>query len=161
MQAKLLQDLNATSVTELGSLDYDKVVNAYEKISVDIFYTVREDHALVILSHCVYDMSSEELILRHSAYNSLRSFVEFAALILGQVDHCEMPDKMSASDDHCWTRACIQRITNKFLLKHMGNALKRGTSVRKVLSCFCVPSGLTVYKWQRNTTSSLHHLTIL
>ncbi|KAM1823011.1 hypothetical protein ACFX1X_025378 [Malus domestica] len=129
--AKLLQDLNATSVTELGSLDYDKVVNAYEKISVDIFYTVREDHALVILSHCVYDMSSEELILRHSAYNSLRSFVEFAALILGQVDHCEMPDKMSASDDHCWTRACIQRITNKFLLKHMGNALKRGTSVRK------------------------------
>ncbi|PQP94090.1 hypothetical protein Pyn_25909 [Prunus yedoensis var. nudiflora] len=94
MQAKLVQDLNATSNTELGSLDYDNVVNAYEKISVDIFYTIRVDHALVILSHCVYDyMSSEELILRHSAYKSLRSFVEFAALILGQVvnNHCEMP----------------------------------------------------------------------
>ncbi|ONI16066.1 hypothetical protein PRUPE_3G077100 [Prunus persica] len=134
--AKLVQDLNATSNTELGSLDYDNVVNAYEKISVDIFYTIREDHALVILSHCVYDMSSEELILRHSAYKSLRSFVEFAALILGQVvnNHCEMPDmpdKMLASDDCYWTRACIQRITSKFLLNHMGNALKRGTSIRK------------------------------
>ncbi|CAL9021172.1 unnamed protein product, partial [Prunus brigantina] len=58
--SKLVQDLNATCNIELGSLDYDNVVNAYEKISVNIFYTIREDHALVILSHCVYDMSSEE-----------------------------------------------------------------------------------------------------
>lgn len=139
MQAKLVQDLNATSITEIGSLDYDKVISTYEQISVDIFYKIREDHVLVILSHCVYDMSSEELILRHSAYKSLHSFVEFAAQILGQIvnNHCEMPDmpdKMQASDDHYWTRPCIQRITSKFLLKHMGNALKRGTSVRKVLT---------------------------
>ncbi|BFG40983.1 hypothetical protein CerSpe_272570 [Prunus speciosa] len=141
MQEKLVQDFNATSNTELGSLDYDNVVNAYEKISVDIFYTIREDHALVILSHCVYDMSSEELILRHSAYKSLRSFVEFAALILGQVvnNHCEMPvmpDKTLASDNCYSTRVCIQRITSKFLLNHMGNALKRGASIRKVISLF-------------------------
>ncbi|CAL9007485.1 unnamed protein product, partial [Prunus brigantina] len=58
--AKLVQDLNATSNTKLGSLDYDNVVSAYEKINVYIFYTIREDHALVILSHCVYDMLSEE-----------------------------------------------------------------------------------------------------
>lgn len=136
MQAKLVQDLNATSITEIDSLDYDRILNAYEKIRVDMFHTIREDHALVILSHCVYDMSSEESTLRHRAYDSLLSFVEFSALVLGKVvnDHCEMPDKMLASEDHRWTRVCIQRITSKFLLKHMANAMKRGTSVREVLS---------------------------
>ena len=58
MQAKHVHDLNATSATEVGSLDYDVIINAYDKINVDFFYTVDEDQALVILSHCVYDMSS-------------------------------------------------------------------------------------------------------
>ncbi|KAH0976929.1 hypothetical protein GBA52_026648 [Prunus armeniaca] len=46
-------------------------------------------------------MSSEELILRHNAYKSLRSFVEFAALILGQIvnNHYEMPDMPNKMTD--------------------------------------------------------------
>ncbi|XP_062008273.1 U3 small nucleolar RNA-associated protein 20 [Rosa rugosa] len=131
--AKLVQDLNATSITEIDSLDYDRVLNAYGKITVDMFNTIQEDHALVILSHCVYDMSSDESTLRHRAYDSLLSFVEFSALILGKVlnNDSEMPDKMLASEDHCWTKVCIQRIISKFLLKHMANAMKSGTAVRE------------------------------
>ncbi|XP_004305310.1 PREDICTED: small subunit processome component 20 homolog [Fragaria vesca subsp. vesca] len=130
--AKLVQDLNATSLTDIDSLDYDRVLDAYDKITVDMFNTIREDHALVILSHCVYDMSSNESTLRHRAYDALISFVQFSALILGKVvnNDSEMPDKMLASEDHCWTKGCIQRITSKFFLKHMANAMKSGTTVR-------------------------------
>lgn len=138
MQAKLVQDLNATSLTDIDSLDYDRVLDAYDKITVDMFNTIREDHALVILSHCVYDMSSNESTLRHRAYDALISFVEFSALILGKAvnNDSEMPDKMLASEDHCWTKGCIQRITSKFFLKHMANAMKSGTAVRVVISLF-------------------------
>ncbi|XP_050365350.1 uncharacterized protein LOC126783867 isoform X2 [Argentina anserina] len=131
--AELVQDLNAISQTEVDSLDYDRVLDAYEKITVDMFSTIREDHALVILSHCVYDMSSGESTLRHRAYDTLLSFVEFSSLILSKVgkDESEMPDTMLASEIHCWTKGCIQRIISKFFLKHMANAMKRGTAVRE------------------------------
>lgn len=131
--AKLVRKLNATSTTEMGSLDYDAIVDGYKEICVDLFYTVPEHHALVIFSHCVYDMSSEELILRHSAYRSLLSFVEFSTQILGEggKGDQEMTCKMTTCDDGYWTRESIQRIINKFLLKHMGNALSRETTMKK------------------------------
>lgn len=133
MQAKLLQELNATSAVEMTGLDYDTIISAYEKIDVDLFYTIQEDHALVLLSHCVYDMSSEELILRNSAYRSLLNFVEFCALILGEVEsQYKIHQVIPTGGNYCWTKACVQRIINKFLLKHMGNTMKEGGAVRKV-----------------------------
>ncbi|KAL5542673.1 hypothetical protein UlMin_010383 [Ulmus minor] len=121
--AKHVHDLNATSATEVGSLDYDVIINAYDKINVDFFYTVDEDQALVILSHCVYDMSSEELILRHSAYRLLLLFVEFSALILSG-------DNINP-DDGNWTKGSLMRIVRNFFLKHMSNAMKGEASFRK------------------------------
>lgn len=134
MQAKLVRELNATSALEMGGLDYDTIVHAYENIGVDFFYTVQEDCALVVLSQSVHDMSSDELILRHSAYRCLLSFVEFSGLILcGKVQNCcGMDQAMLTNSLGCWTQACIQRMINKFLLKHMGNAMKAGSTVRKV-----------------------------
>ena len=64
----LISELNMTSVMETGGLDYDTIVHAYEKISMEFFYTIPENQALVILSRWIYDMSSNELILRHNAY---------------------------------------------------------------------------------------------
>ncbi|WCJ33154.1 ARM repeat superfamily protein [Euphorbia peplus] len=119
--AKLLRELNATSALEMGGLDYDAIINAYEQINVDFFLSLIEDHAILILSHCVYDMSSDDLIMRQSAYRSLLSFVEFSTLILG--------GEVSETDN--WTKSCVRRIMNKFLLKHMGNAVKEGSSIRK------------------------------
>lgn len=133
MQAKLLHDLNATSATEVGGLDYDTIINAYEKINVDFFYTVPEEQSLLVLSHCVFDMSSEELILRHTAYKSLLLFVEFTSLILGEVeDDLERPCKRT--NDGYWTRGSIKRVMSKFLLKHLGNAMMGEASVKKVWS---------------------------
>ncbi|KAF2288910.1 hypothetical protein GH714_022732 [Hevea brasiliensis] len=131
--ASLLRDLNATSAIELTGLDYDTIISAYEKIDVDLFYTIQEDHALVLLSHFVYDMTSEELILRNSAYRSLLSFVEFCALILdgGVKSRYEIHQEITTGSKCCWTKACVRRIINKFLLKHMGNKMKEGGSVRK------------------------------
>ncbi|XP_015574070.2 small subunit processome component 20 homolog [Ricinus communis] len=131
--AKLIRELNATSTVEMGGLDYDTIVNAYAKIDVELFYCLQEDHALVVLSHCVYDMSSEELILRHSAYRSLLTFVEFSAVILGveAKSHSGTPQVITAKSKCSWTTTCLQRLMNKFFLKHMGNAMREGSSVRK------------------------------
>ncbi|KAA8534172.1 hypothetical protein F0562_031635 [Nyssa sinensis] len=121
--AKLVRELNATSAMEMGGLDYDTVISAYEKITIGFFYTVRKEHALIILSHSVHDMSSEELILRHSAYRLLLSFVEFSAEVL---------DREVMSDEGYWSGACIQCIINNFLLKHMGDAMNKEASVQKL-----------------------------
>ncbi|KAK9671440.1 hypothetical protein RND81_12G030400 [Saponaria officinalis] len=121
---KLIRDLNATS---MGELDFDIIIGAYEKISADYFYGFREDQALVILSHCIYDMTSDEIILRQSAYRSLLSFVHFSAGVIGK----ERDEVTEANNDNLWTDACIQRIVNKFLLKHMGIAMSKETTLRK------------------------------
>ncbi|KAL9232759.1 hypothetical protein vseg_007829 [Gypsophila vaccaria] len=121
---KHVRDLNATS---MGELDFDIIIGAYEKITADYFYDFREDQALVILSHCIYDMTSDEIILRQSAYRSLISFIDFSARVIGK----ETNEVTEANNESLWTDACIQRIVNKFLLKHMGTAISKETTLRK------------------------------
>ncbi|KAH9620789.1 hypothetical protein KSS87_018169 [Heliosperma pusillum] len=122
--ARLVRDLNATV---MGDLDFDTIISAYEKITADYFYGFREDQALVILSHCIYDMVSEEIILRQSAYRSLLSFIDFSARIIGK----EIDEGTMECEGNLWTDVCIQRVVNKFLLKHMGNAMIKETTLRK------------------------------
>lgn len=117
--ANLLRDLNATSTVELGELDYDTVIAAYEKISADFFHTVPEEHVLIILSHAIHDMSSEDLILRQSAYRLLLSFVEFSSQMLDRSDQ-ESPG------------AWVRHILSNFFLKHMGTAMNKEDSTQKV-----------------------------
>ncbi|XP_057768678.1 uncharacterized protein LOC130988750 [Salvia miltiorrhiza] len=120
--AKVLRELNATSAMEMGGLDYDKVLSAYEKVNVNFFYTIEKEHALPVLAHAVNDMSSEEMILRQSAFRLLLSFVEFCGEILSG----------SLESDEIWSRASIQPIVNNFLFKHMGNAMNKEGASRKV-----------------------------
>lgn len=126
MQAKILRELNATSEVEMGGLDYDKILAAYDMVNVEFFYTIREEHVLPILAHSVHDMSSEEMILRQSAFRLLLSFIEFSGEILNG----------SSKSDHVWSEASIQHIVNNFLLKHMGNAMDKDNSVKKVLNLY-------------------------
>ncbi|OMO49638.1 Down-regulated-in-metastasis protein [Corchorus capsularis] len=131
--ARYVRQLNANSAFELDELDYDAIGKAYEEIGMGFFHASPVEHALLILSQCVYDMSSEELILRHHAYGLLLRFLEFSAKILDQevTNHHETAEEMMVDEKGCWTRASIQRIINKFLLKHMGNAIIQGISARK------------------------------
>ncbi|MED6178986.1 hypothetical protein PIB30_112672, partial [Stylosanthes scabra] len=78
--AKILRQLNTTST--LGWPDHDAILDAYRIINNDFFATVQVEHALLVLSHCVHDVSSEETTFMYSAYSSLLSFVEFFSLIL-------------------------------------------------------------------------------
>ncbi|XP_022999923.1 small subunit processome component 20 homolog [Cucurbita maxima] len=130
--AQIIRGLNATSAMDIGGLDFDTIVNSYEKIDVDFFCSTSVEHALVVLSQCVHDMSSEELILRHSAYRSLLSFVEFSSSILGQggMGHHESIDNTTLPDNS-WLKVNIMQITKKFILKHMGQAMNRETSIKK------------------------------
>ncbi|XP_068649715.1 uncharacterized protein [Aristolochia californica] len=137
--AKLIHSLNAVSTEEIGDLDYDARVNAYDKITPELFFTLGEDSALVILSHCVYDMSCEELILRQSASKSLLSFLKFSAVLLGPEEASQQD--MVLNNEICgngqpvtdvgWTRTSILRIVNKFLLKLVGKAMTKDITVQK------------------------------
>ncbi|KAK7331456.1 hypothetical protein VNO77_25681 [Canavalia gladiata] len=127
--AKLLRQLNATST--LGWLDHDVILNAYRIINIDFFRNIQVEHALLILSHCVHDMSSEETTFMCSAHSSLLSFVDFSALILCQEENGEEELSVMKYTNDCWTKSCIQRIAKKFLLKHMSNAMDGSLSVKK------------------------------
>ncbi|XP_077215224.1 ARM repeat superfamily protein [Tasmannia lanceolata] len=135
--AEVVRKLNAVSVSEMGELDYDTRVGAYGEITPELFSTLREDNALVILSHCVYDMSSEELILRQSASSSLLSFIHFASLVLDYeaneiCEDIEIRDIRKFNRDNVnWTKTSIQRIINKFFLQHMGQAMSKEISIQK------------------------------
>lgn len=138
MQAKLLRQLNATS--SLGWLDHDVILDAYKNINTDFFRNVEVEHASLILSHCVLDMSSEETTFVYNAQSSLLSFVEFSALILLQVVSSEQELTVMQNTHSCWTKSCIQRITKKFLLKHVADAMDGPLSVRKVHGNSCYKS---------------------
>ncbi|XP_004492742.1 uncharacterized protein [Cicer arietinum] len=127
--AKLLRQLNTTST--LGWLDHDAILNAYKVINADFFRNVQVEHALLILSHCVHDMSSEETTFVCSAQSSLLSFVDFSALILCQEGNSEQELSVMQNTDGCWTKSCIQRITKKFLLKHMVDAMDGPLAITK------------------------------
>ncbi|KAL0433004.1 UNVERIFIED_CONTAM: Small subunit processome component 20 [Sesamum latifolium] len=118
-------ELNATSEMEMGGFDYDKILSAYQKINVQFFYTITEEHALPILAQSIHDMSSEELILRQSAFRLLLSFIEFSAEILNR----------SPKSDLIWSEVSIQHIVHNFFLKHMGNAMDKEGAVKKSLWC--------------------------
>lgn len=101
-------------------------------INIDFFRNVQVEHALLILSHCVLDMSSEETTFIYSAHSSLLSFVDFSALILCQEGSSDQELPVIKNTDACWTKSCIQRIIKKFLLKHIANAMDGLLAVRKV-----------------------------
>ncbi|XP_054807809.1 U3 small nucleolar RNA-associated protein 20 isoform X1 [Prosopis cineraria] len=128
--AKLLRQLNATA-SSMGWLNHDAILEAYESINSDFFRKVEADHALLVLSHCVHDMSSKELTFVVSACSSLLSFVDFSALIFNKEGNSDGELSVMRDTDGCWTRSCIQRITNKFLLKHMADSMDGVLSVRK------------------------------
>lgn len=119
--------------TSIEGLDFDTVLRAYGRISVDLFRSIGIEHALLILSQGVYHMSSDDLILRDSAYQSLCTFIQFSSQIVkhkmkdGQV----LSGLPAVQSDDCWTLSSIQHIVGKFLINHMGNAMKRQAPIRK------------------------------
>ncbi|XP_076896866.1 uncharacterized protein LOC143550000 [Bidens hawaiensis] len=121
--AKLLRELNATSTMEIDVLDYDVIIGAYEAINMDFFCSVGQEQTLIILSHCVHDMSSNDLVLRNSAYRLMLLFLEFCQKIISG----DMKPSVG-----CWTESSIQNTINNFFLKYMGGAMNSGTSVIKV-----------------------------
>lgn len=148
MQARLLCDLNAMSSSEIGEFDYDKRIITYNSISPDMFSSFKEAHALTVLSHCIYDMSSEELILRQSASRALLSFIKFAATVLDNnredceemLPHDEVLEGTTdqileiTDNSNTWTKACIQRIIKKTFLQNIGEAMHKDIVIQKVCS---------------------------
>lgn len=87
-----------------------------------------------ILSHCVYDMSSEELILRQSASRALQSFLDFSASVMNNdVSKYSIDDKSRETNTKSiCTMDCIQKILEKTYLHNMGVAMTKDMSIQKV-----------------------------
>ena len=136
LQARLLRDLNAVSTSELGELDYDMRIKAYDTIQPQLFHGMKEEHMGAILSHCVYDMSSEELIFRQSASRALQSFLGFSASVMNNDLECLIetatvkPGEINSSD--ICTKGRIQQILERTYLHNMGSAMCKDISVQKV-----------------------------
>ncbi|KFK44281.1 hypothetical protein AALP_AA1G237800 [Arabis alpina] len=93
--AKCVSDMNAIAPMEVDELDYDTIINAYEKIDAEFFNKFSEQHIMIILS--------QTSIL------------------------CQEVSESNAS----WTGDRVLRIMNKFILKHIGDAVNRGKSSGK------------------------------
>lgn len=143
-----MSDLNAVSSSLLGELDYDRRISAYEKIKPGLFSELKVEHAMLILSHCVYDMSHVELIFRQSASNALLSFIHFAASVLENSEDNSSKmllnnETQEVPEDHIlkkedsqskWTEKNIKQIVNTTFLSNVGGALNKDISVLRV--CF-------------------------
>ncbi|XP_073005480.1 uncharacterized protein [Typha latifolia] len=134
--ARLLRELNAVSAQELGEVDYDTRIKAYDAINRDLFSQMKEEHAVAILSHCVYDMSSGELIFRQSASRALQTFLEFVSSVPDMLLHdgsSKISTDLKSAEDNIgtWTKTCIHRIVEKTYLQNMGEAMKKDISIQK------------------------------
>lgn len=130
MQARLLRELNAVSSSKIGEIDFDTRKNAYISLVPHKFSSFKEEHVLTVLSHCIYDMSCTESVLRQCAYESLRSFIQFAASALdSNGEDCE-----DITNNSTWTKAGIQRIIKKIYLQNIGEAICKNISIQRVCS---------------------------
>uniref|UniRef100_A0A0D9V2B9 Uncharacterized protein n=1 Tax=Leersia perrieri TaxID=77586 RepID=A0A0D9V2B9_9ORYZ len=127
--AMLMRDLNAVSTSELGEIDYDTRIKAYDMIQPESFLGMRKEHVGAILSHCVYDMSSEELIFRQSASRALQSFLDFSASVMNNESKPSIETENDSSG--ITTKGSIQQILEKTYLHNMGAAMSKDISIQK------------------------------
>jgi U3 small nucleolar RNA-associated protein 20 len=130
--AKRVRDMNAISAMEVDDLDYEKIVNAYVEINADFFIKSSEQHTMIILSQCIYNVSSESIMLRGSAQKLLSSFIDFSASILCREApaHSEFGKEVKNADVS-WTGDRVLCILRNFILKHIGDAINRGGIIIK------------------------------
>jgi hypothetical protein len=57
----LLKDLNAISTTTMEEFDYDRYLQAYERMDASIFAQFNRSTGLLVLSQAVFDMGSEDM----------------------------------------------------------------------------------------------------
>ncbi|KAJ3672155.1 hypothetical protein LUZ60_006876 [Juncus effusus] len=117
--AKLMRDLNAVSQTELDEADYDLRIKAYDSISPELFSKLKEEQTMTVLSQCVHDMSSEELIFRQSASRALGEFVKFGAGV------------WNGEGEGGWNKGSVGKVVDRIYLCHMGEAMSKDVSVQK------------------------------
>lgn len=125
--------MNAISAMEVDDLDYEKIVKAYVEINEDFFNKSSEQHAMIILSQSIYNISSESIMLRGSAQKLLSSFIDFSASILCEEAsaHSEFGKEVKIAAGS-WTGDRILCILRNFILKHIGDAINRGGIIIKV-----------------------------
>ncbi|XP_010423069.1 PREDICTED: U3 small nucleolar RNA-associated protein 20-like [Camelina sativa] len=132
LMAKCVSDMNATSPMEVDDLDYETIIKAYAKIDADFFTKSSEQQMMIILSQSLYNISSSEVTLKDCAFNLLCTFIKFSASILCQEASAHSDNGKEVSKfDASWTGDRVLWIINKFILKHIGDALNRGISSGK------------------------------
>jgi U3 small nucleolar RNA-associated protein 20 len=60
------------------ALDYDVISGAYQKNSIEFFCTVREEYALIILSHCIHFVSLRGHTLCQTVHEKSARFEKYS-----------------------------------------------------------------------------------
>ncbi|EOA25292.1 hypothetical protein CARUB_v10018607mg [Capsella rubella] len=132
LTVKCFSEMNATSPMEVDDLDYETIIRAYAKIDAGFFNKSSEQHMMIILSQSLYNISSSEVTLKDCAFNLLCIFIEFSASILCQEASAHSDNGQEVlKSDASWTGDRVLWIINKFILKHIGDALNKGISTGK------------------------------
>ncbi|CDY16211.1 BnaA09g29450D [Brassica napus] len=103
--AKCVSDMNATSPMKVDDLDYETIMDAYAKIDVDFLNESSEQHMMIILSQT-------SLLCQEASA------------------HSDIGKEVSKSVAR-WTGDRVLWIMNKFILKHIGDAVNNGISCGK------------------------------
>lgn len=144
--AGLLQKLNAVSSGGMDELEFDTRLEAYKEVTPIFFSKSHESSALLILSHCVYDMSSSEFTLRKCASDALLSFIKFSSSILEHEDENDLDvhQAMEIEGAIKWTKSGVLRVINSLFLQHMGKAMTKENYVRQEWICLLKHMVLTL-----------------
>jgi U3 small nucleolar RNA-associated protein 20 len=77
-------------------------------ISLYVLYGVQEEHMGAILSHCVYDMLSEELIFWKSTSRALQSFLGLSASVMNNDRECSLKTTIVKPGENNSINVCIK-----------------------------------------------------
>jgi hypothetical protein len=69
------------STTTMEEFDYDRRLQAYERMDASLFAQFNRSTGLLVLSQAVFDTGSEDMSLGHSSSSCLQSFVKFASCL--------------------------------------------------------------------------------
>jgi hypothetical protein len=120
IQAEIISDLNAISVSTIGEYDYDRRLQAYGRLSPELFWSINYNQATLLISQAVYDIKSDDISIRHSASNCLVTYVNFLRSVHTELQNVSDKEIATHDDSHTsWRMESVQMSVQKLLLPNI------------------------------------------
>ena len=127
-------------MSTVGEYDYERRLQAYVRLSAELFSNINYNQATLLISQAVYDIKSEDISIRHSASNCLLIYIHFLRSVYAEHDKdinvldkeissCATNDNSNTS----WGLECVQISVQKLLLPNIRKSMSaEEMAVRRV-----------------------------